>query len=86
MVIHSPFPDIEIPQVPFTDFVLAHAGEIRRLGGRALPQLCYERDALPAAGIKVEPVSAFDAEVTVDGHGNAMADGGDYSNGRGADR
>ena len=28
MVIHSPFPDIEIPEVPFTDFVLAHAAEL----------------------------------------------------------
>jgi acyl-CoA synthetase (AMP-forming)/AMP-acid ligase II len=28
MVIKSPFPDIEIPDVPLTDFVLAHAGEL----------------------------------------------------------
>jgi hypothetical protein len=24
----SPFPDVEIPEVPFTDFVLAHAGQL----------------------------------------------------------
>jgi acyl-CoA synthetase (AMP-forming)/AMP-acid ligase II len=28
MVIRSPFPDIEIPEVPLTDFVLAHASEL----------------------------------------------------------
>jgi len=28
MVIHSPFPDIEIPELPLSDFVLAHAGEL----------------------------------------------------------
>jgi acyl-CoA synthetase (AMP-forming)/AMP-acid ligase II len=31
MVISSPFPEIEIPELPLTDFVLAHAGE---LGGK----------------------------------------------------
>jgi acyl-CoA synthetase (AMP-forming)/AMP-acid ligase II len=28
MVIRSPFPDVEIPDVPLTNFVLAHAGEL----------------------------------------------------------
>jgi len=28
MVIKSPFPDVEIPEVPLTEFVLAHAGEL----------------------------------------------------------
>jgi len=28
MVIRSPFPDLEIPELPFTDFVLARAGKL----------------------------------------------------------